>query len=136
MLSFFSESVNSDQVTRLNPLGKETIIFELEALAVYAGCSVLLQPAAIKSSDRVVLFLDNDAVLGRIISGKSGLGLDGRIIQNILEWEESMGAVAWYERVPSAANISDDPSRGILCGLDPKLRVNISILELVDEIVS
>ena len=24
MLSFFSESVNSDQVTKLNPLGKET----------------------------------------------------------------------------------------------------------------
>ena len=51
-------------------------------------------------------------------------------------WEESIGAVAWYERVPSAASISDDPSRGELLGFDPKLRVNICIPDLVDEIVS
>ena len=135
MLSFFSEKVNPDQVDKLNPLGKETIIFELEALAAYIGCSVLLQPAAVRPSDRVVLFLDNDAVLGRIISGKSGLGLDGCIIQSILEWEESIGAVVWYERVPSAANISDDPSRGELLGFDPNLRVGIYVPDLFDEII-
>ena len=135
MLSFFSERVNPDLVDKLNPLGKETIIFELEALAACIGCSVLLQPAAVRSSDRVVLFLDNDAVLGRIISGKSGLGLDGCIIQNILEWEESIGAVVWYERVPSAANISDDPSRGELLGFDPNLRVGICVPDLVNEII-
>ena len=53
MLAFFSEKVNPDQVDKLNPLGKETIIFELEALAAYIGCSVLLQPAAVRPSDRV-----------------------------------------------------------------------------------
>ena len=66
MLSFYSTFVSAEQVAILNPLEKETIIFELEALALYAGRTILLQAAAIKPSDRIVLFLDNDAVLGRV----------------------------------------------------------------------
>jgi hypothetical protein len=33
MLSYFSAQISQNQVMRLNPLRKDTIIFELEALA-------------------------------------------------------------------------------------------------------
>ena len=80
MSSFFSAAVSKAQANRLNPLVKETIIFELEVRAALLGGTLLLQAAAVCANDRVVLFLDSDAVLGRVISGKSGLGLDGQII--------------------------------------------------------
>ena len=38
-LSYFSAKVNKEQICRLNPGNKETIIFELEALAVLVGSS-------------------------------------------------------------------------------------------------
>ena len=75
MLSFFSATVLKAQADRLNPCKKETIIFELEALAALLGGTLLLHAAAVCANDRVVLFLDNDRVLGRGISGKRGLGL-------------------------------------------------------------
>ena len=82
-----------------------------------------------------MVFLDNDGVLGRIISGKSGLGLDGQIIQGILEREQSLRSVVWYERVPSAANIADLPSRGLLERFDVTLRIDIDVDATVDEIL-
>ena len=78
MLSYFSAPVTKAQATQLNPLEKDTIIFELEALAALIGTTLLLHSAAVSLTDRVVVFLDNDGALGRIISGKSGLGLDGQ----------------------------------------------------------
>ena len=127
MLSYFSAQISRDQAARLNPLNKDTIIFELEALAAWLGGHILLPSAAIQPNDRVVVFLDNDGVLGRIISGKSGLGLDGAIINGVLEWEYSLKALVWYERVPSAANIADPPSRGELAGFRKELRVELDI---------
>jgi hypothetical protein len=135
MLSYFSAHVTEAQAARLNPLGKDTIIFELEALAALTGTTLLLHSAAISPADRIVVFLDNDGVLGRIISGRSGLGLDGQIIQGILEWEQSLRSVVWYERVPSAANIADLPSREILDGFDVNLRIDIDVDATVDEIL-
>lgn len=127
MLSYFSAQISRDQAMRLNPLGKDTIIFELEALAAWLGGHILLQSAAVCPNDRVVVFIDNDGVLGRIISGKSGLGLDGRIINGILEWEYTLKALVWYERVPSAANIADPPSRGELAGFSKELRIELDV---------
>ena len=134
MLSYFSAPVTTDQVARINPLHKETVIFELEALAALVGASTLLPLASLNPTDRVVVFLDNDGVLGRIISGKSGLGLDGQIIQGILEWEQSHRVVVWYERVPSAANIADLPSRGILDGFDVDLRIDVNVDAAMDDV--
>ena len=135
MLSYFSAHVTEAQAAQLNPLKKVTIIFELEALAALTGTTLLLHSAAINPADRIVVFLDNDGVLGRIICGKSGLGLDGQIIQGILEWEQSLRSVVWYERVPSAAKIADLPSRGLLEGFDVNLRIDIDVDATVDEIL-
>ena len=42
MLSYFSAQISRDQTARLNPLNKDTIIFELEALAAWLGGHILL----------------------------------------------------------------------------------------------
>lgn len=136
MLSYFSAQISQNQVMRLNPLRKDTIIFELEALAAWLRGYFLLQSAAVCPNDRVVVFLDNDGVLGRIISCKSGLGLDGLIINGILEWEYSLRALVWYERVPSAANIADPPSRGELTGFRKELRVELDIDCALNELLN
>ena len=62
MLSYFSAQISQNQVMRLNPLRKDTIIFELEALAAWLGGYFLLQSAAVCPNDRVVVFLDNDGM--------------------------------------------------------------------------
>ena len=54
MLSFFSATVLKAQADRLNPCKKETIIFELEALAALLGGTLLLHAAAVCANDRVV----------------------------------------------------------------------------------
>ena len=64
------------------------------------------------AKDRIVVFIDNNAVLSRLVSGRCGTEVDGKIFQQVLEWEYSARSVCWYERVPSAANVADGPSRG------------------------
>eukprot|EP00435_Cladocopium_sp_Y103_P035364 s4056_g9.t1 len=124
MLSFFSTEVN-EQI--LNPSKKETIIFELEALAVLVGCTHLLPSEGILQNDRIVVFIDNEAVLSRLVSGKGGNLVDNKIFQGVLTWEHDTQAVSWYERVPSSANPSDAPSRGDKSGLCSSLEIEVDV---------
>ena len=87
ILSFFSSVVDTKQVSMLNPLKKETIIFELEALAVLVGTTCLLPSEGVRSNNRIVIFVDNGAVLSRLVSGKGGGEIDNRIFQSVLNWE-------------------------------------------------
>ena len=136
ILSFFSSVVDTKQVSMLNPLKKETIIFELEALAVLVGTTCLLPSEGVRSNDRIVIFVDNGAVLSRLVSGKGGGEIDNRIFQSVLNWEHDTGSVCWYEQVPSTANVADDPSRGDLTGLDLKLEIPISVSDVLDTLFS
>ena len=86
MLSFFSEKVNVETVNLLNPDKKQNLIFELEALAVLMGVSGLLDPLAVQPNDRLVIFIDNNSVLARLVSGSVGTGLDHLIFEGILMW--------------------------------------------------
>ena len=95
VLSFFSQVVSEHQVALLNPKHKETIIFELEALAVLVGCTTLLPAEGILPNDRIVVFIDNNSVLSRLISGRCGSELDGKIFQHVLEWEYNTNSVCW-----------------------------------------
>ena len=87
VLSFFSQVVTEHQVALLNPRHKETIIFELEALAVLVGCTTLLPAEGIITNDRIVVFIDNNSVLSRLISGKCGSELDGK--KSNMSWSGS-----------------------------------------------
>eukprot|EP00435_Cladocopium_sp_Y103_P052177 s900_g16.t1 len=136
ILSFFSEQVSPTSIDLLNPLKKRGLIFELEALAVLIGTTQLLHPMTLRPCDRVVVFVDNDAVLSRLVSGKRSLKLEQEIFQSILEWEYDASSVVWYERVPSHANIADGPSRCQISGLDVRRRINVDPDDLVRDVVS
>ena len=132
VLSFFSQVVTEQQVTLLNPRpNEETIIFELEALAVLVGCTTLLPTEGILTNDRIVLFIDNNSVLSRLISGKCGSELDGKIFQHVLEWEYNINSVCWYERVQSAANVADGPSRGDKSDLEMNLEILVEVSDVL-----
>eukprot|EP00435_Cladocopium_sp_Y103_P069804 s179_g34.t1 len=77
VLSFFSEQIPSEVVALRNPLRKRG--FELEALAVMVGATQLLNPIALRPCDRVVVFIDNEAVLARVVTGRGNLHLDQAI---------------------------------------------------------
>eukprot|EP00435_Cladocopium_sp_Y103_P067161 s1265_g29.t1 len=132
ILSFFSEQVSPATVDLLNPLRKKGLIFELEALAVMIGTTLLSSDHC----DRVVVFIDNEAVLARVVTGKGSLQLDQAIFQMILEWEFSASAIMWYERVPSHANVADAPSRNVLDGLDVRLQIHVDPADVIRDVVS
>ena len=131
VLSFFSQVVTEHQVVLLNPRHKETIIFELEALAVLVGCTNLLPAEGIMTNDRIVVFIDNNSVLSRLISGKCGSELDGKNFQHVLEWEYNTNSVCWYERVPSAANVANGPSRGDKSDLEMNLEILLEVSDVL-----
>ena len=129
MLSYFSAPVTKAQATQLNPLEKDTIIFELETLAALIGTTLLLHSAAVSLTDRVMVRL------GESFPERVALVLMAIKIQGILEWEQSLRSIVWYERVPSATNIADLPSRGLLERFDVTLRIDIDVDATVDEIL-
>ena len=136
MLSFFSEQLPADLVGRLNPCLKQNLIFELEALAVLMGVTTLLDPLAIQPCDRVVIFIDNNSVLARLVTGTAGTGIARAIFEGILNWEFTVCAVTWFERVACHANVADEPSRGVFCHFDQGCRINVDPAEFVDDLLA
>ena len=110
----FGDSLDTAQVNKIDVDDKGTIISELEAMAVYAGVSM------ISSSHRhldVISFTDNDAVLASMI--KAGSLND--VMQHAASLVATLGIThdlrLWFERVPSYSNPSDGLSRGSFFGL-------------------
>ena len=73
--------------------------------------------------------------LGESFPERVALVLMAKKIQGILEWEQSLRSIVWYEGVPSATNIADLPSRGLLERFDVTLRIDIDVDATVDEIL-
>eukprot|EP00435_Cladocopium_sp_Y103_P044001 s1511_g12.t1 len=136
VLSFFSGKLPASSVAILNPLMKKNAIFELEALAVLMAVTTLLDPIALSSNDRVVLFIDNDAVLSRLVSGAGSLGPDRLLFSGVLNWEFAAGSVVWFERVPSHANPADSPSRGDCASLDVRLKIDVDPVAYVQDLMT
>ena len=135
LLSSFSSQINEKHVAILNPFSKKTIIFELKALAVFIGCNELLPALGLHQSDRLVVFVDNEAVLCRLISGNGGGPIDNCTIHNVLTWEYNANLLAWYERVTSPANVADAPSRGDVSGLCPKLAIDVDVSSILQTLL-
>ena len=125
MLSFFSEVMSVGAMEHVNPLKKKGVIFELETLATALGAFYLMPSPAIRPCDRMVIFLDNESSLARLVSGSGSLSPDNLLFSAILQWEFDVRAVCWYERVASHANVADDPSRGKFDHFDASLRVRV-----------
>ena len=61
---------------------------------------------------RVLLFVDNDGARGTIIKGSSISRPSAAIVTAFWEAAVKVEAHIWVDRVPSAANPADGPSRG------------------------
>ena len=96
---------------------KETIIFELECMAVFAK---------VLANRSIVVFTDNQGVLGALVKGWSTSALGHAITLRVCILEEGLHSYFWYDRVPNAWNPSDPLSRDDFSTMDPSLRCEVS----------
>ena len=108
-VAHFGFNVEGDQLRRLNPSGKKTIIHECEFLAVAIALRSWRHHLRAK---QVVCFIDNNAVRDSLIAAKTSGDIAGRILECVLLDEADNGLMMWFARVLSKSNIADDPSRG------------------------
>ena len=106
-ISWFSEWLTHDMLAPFRTEDKEGLIFELEVFAAVQGAIDLLKDR--KHLD-IVLFVDNQAALSCLISGKAE-GVTSYSLRRLLELEESHDLNFWFEWVPSESNPADAPSK-------------------------
>ena len=111
---YFSCKLTSENISRLNPNRADTIIFELEFLAVL--CAFRLW-SCLFSGAQVISFVDNNGVRDALISCHSSNCVGASILKEILKLESTSKVLQWYSRVPSISNIADDPSRFVFTQL-------------------
>ena len=128
---YFGQWLTDDEVAFINIHSRDTIIAELETLAVFIGLKLFSHVLA--GSD-VVVFCDNSAALAALITGRSWNGWMMRNIQSVFLWEDDNVIGLWYERVPSHANIADAPSRGDSSQLAGTRRIGVSVMDILKEI--
>ena len=133
-VKLFSLKVSDDEKCAISLASEnETIILELEALALLLGIKSF---CGCESEDEIVCFGDNEGVIRSFISMRS----ENRFVKGALDlfaqWEEGGLPFVWLERVASASNLSDGPSRLNLAGLEGVPRVDVEAGPLIQEIVS
>lgn len=104
----FSEVVTPEMIGLIKRDDQETIIFELECLAVATALQLF---GTLIKGKRVVIFTENQKVqscLVKCISNNDHMNL---IIRSVCSLEEQLGLVSWIERVPSQSKPADELSR-------------------------
>ena len=111
--------------------GTEHPVFQAELLAVVAAIHVwpreLLQSLC-------TVFLDNEAVKSALIKGSAYPESNQALLENFLVQEASLDASFWFDRVPSACNPSDGPSRGVFpqyLKQANRVEVDVGLLDLL-----
>ena len=107
---------------------QRTAIFELEFLAVLAGLVIFADHLVDR---KVVIFTDNSGVLVSLQKCRSNNTFADRVIRNICTQEESLGAVAWLERVPSQSNPADGLSRMCISEFSGLRKTCLDVSDLV-----
>ena len=108
-ISWFSEWLTPDMLAPFRTEDKEGLIFELEVFAAVQGAIDLLGDRKHLDHLDIVLFVDNQAALSCLISGRAE-GVASYLLQRLLELEESHDLNFWFEWVPSESNPADAPS--------------------------
>ena len=111
----FGFNLGGDDLRRLNPCEKKTIIHECEFFAVAIALRSWKKHLQAR---QVVCFIDNNAVRDSLIATKASGDIAERILECVLQDETDHGFMIWFARVPSKSNIADDPSRGCCKLLD------------------
>ena len=63
------------------------------------------------------------------------VSIDNLIFWGVMSWECETNILAWYETVPSSANIADAPSRGDVTGLDPSLAIDVKVSDVLQSLL-
>ncbi|CAE7277481.1 unnamed protein product [Symbiodinium sp. CCMP2592] len=103
LLQWFGENLDASLVSQVMTSFervKETVIFELEALAVHVALKCFFK--ALKGKN-VVVFTDNEGVHGAFVKCWTVSQFATHVIDAVCEIEESLGFMIWYDRVPSAS---------------------------------
>ena len=108
-VSYFSELIEADSLRIINAGESQNPIFELECLAILMAVKLWRTRC---SERHVVIFTDNNGALGSMIKGYSDNECGARIVHLVHAVLDQTNSVAWFERVSSASNIADAPSRG------------------------
>ena len=106
-LGCFSE-VSQELVSKIKREDQQTVIFELEGLAIAVALEVFKEHIKGK---RLVVFTDNSGAQASLIKCKSTNHHMNLIVRSICSLEESLGLMTWTERVPSFSNPADELSR-------------------------
>ena len=109
----------------LSHLGKTHLlnpIYLLEGLAAIIGLRVW---TSLIRGSHIVAFLDNEGVLGTFMNCRTNQRLFTPILCALTEWESVNQTQAWFDFVPSEANVADQPSRGDCTPLTAVARVDV-----------
>ena len=107
-LGCFSEEISQELVSKIKREDQQTVIFELEGLAIAVALEVFKEHIKGK---RLVVFTDNSGAQASLIKCKSTHHHMNLIVMSICSLEESLGLMTWIERVPSISNPADELSR-------------------------
>ena len=119
----FSLMLTAAEVCAVTTEGSKNPIFELECLAMLAGVKVWANHLRHK---HVILFTDNNGSLGAMISGVSRNSTGADIVHCFDAFVDSLGCIVWFERVNTASNPADEPSRNTSCsGLGEAVSIDL-----------
>ncbi|CAE7235623.1 unnamed protein product [Symbiodinium sp. CCMP2592] len=127
-LSWFGYKLQQCHVNKLLKDGereKETVIFELEALALAISLEVFRPLVGRKG---VVAFTDNEGVFGSFVRGHSDNSVCASLIDFFARSEEDLEVICWLDRVPSLSNPADNPSRGQQISGVPRTEISAALL--------
>ena len=122
-----SEFLDRKMVSSWNYAGSMHPIYEFELLAVLIGIKMFVKHLQYKA---VVVFTDNEGALGSLISCKSENSFGQKLVEQICDVEEVAYSFFWYERVNTASNVADIPSRdpGLCNALGERVRCDLEVI--------
>ena len=106
--SFYSLMLDEAQLQRFNTTGSQNPIFELECMAIFISLHAWRD---VLRGKNLVVFTDNQAAQACFVKCFSENSVGMGIILASCEEEERMEACCWFERVNTASNVADSPSR-------------------------
>ena len=105
----FDGSIPESLIKHWQITGQTQVISQAELAVIVAMRGMLKARFA---GRRLICFVDNEAARFSLIKGTSGKASMQRLTAAFHEVDLEVPCVTWVERVPSASNPSDDPSRG------------------------
>ena len=112
-LKKFSSLVPKGFVSSLPP--GSNAIFVLELIAALLCCQLLAKKVSC-GGKQAFLFVDNNASLSSLCKGASNCPVGESVILRFWSEVDRCGLCPWVERVPSAQNLADEPSRDVRAG--------------------